>query len=399
VVTVDVTAVLRIGMVDALIRDVGLPEEWRGPFERVPRHAFLPARYWTFKVDAARREVDRARDPEDWLTTAYADFAAVTQFGGGPIGAPPQPGGDSAPTSSASQPCLVASMLAALEVTDGQRVLEVGTGTGYNAALLAARVGDENVTTIEVDPVVADAAGSALRDAGFHPTVVCGDGSLGYLPAAPYDRVIATCAIRWVPYAWVAQTRPGGMILAPRVTTFLNYGMVRLTVGEDGTASGPFIDPATFMHLRGQRFDAGRLDELITDEETSRDRTTTRDPRTITEDFDAQFALSLQLPEVFHTISHDDEKQVTTVWFVVPDGSSWAAVDIGADADGFGISEQGPRDLWTEVEAAYQWWVDHDSPNWEWFGLTVTPDGQRAWYDAPDSGHTWPVPQPTAALV
>ncbi len=97
-------------------------------------------------------------------------------------GHPDVPGlGGSMPTSSASSPVIVAVMLAALDARQGHRVWEVGTGTGYNAALLAHRLGAEQVTSIEVDPDVATRARTALSANGFGAvTVITGDGALGY---------------------------------------------------------------------------------------------------------------------------------------------------------------------------------------------------------------------------
>jgi hypothetical protein len=86
---------------------------------------------------------------------------------------------------------------------------------GGTPPLMAHRLGAEQVTTIEIDPQVAGHARKGLSDAGFGAvTTVVGDGSLGYPVRAPYDRVIATVGSKFLPYTWVAQTRPGGRIVA-----------------------------------------------------------------------------------------------------------------------------------------------------------------------------------------
>lgn len=98
---------------------------------------------------------------------------------------------------------------------------------------------------------MADAARSNLAGAGRVPLVITGEGADGYFPAAPYDRVIATCSVRAVPYAWVAQTRPGGIIVTPWGTTVENSALLRLVVDDNGElAVGRIVDWATFMLLR-----------------------------------------------------------------------------------------------------------------------------------------------------
>ncbi len=382
---------LRADLVNALVKETGLSEAWRGAFLRVPRHAFLPDH---FHVLAAGRfqSIDRATDPDTWLKAAYAEHSVVTQFDGGPIGALAGGDGDQHPTSSASQPSLVAAMLEELDVRHGDRVLEIGTGTGYNAALLADRLGEENVTTVELDEAVVHAARGALHAAGYRPHVIHGDGSDGHPPNAPYDRVIATCSVRWIPYAWVAQTRPGGLLLVPRTSAMLNYGMVRLTKRPDGTASGPFVNPATFMHLRGQKIHWLPFDQVVRETEDIRHDTTTLDPRDLIDGFHVQFALSLQLPDLQTFEPPDTAAGAFSLWYAELDGPCWARIDYQPGASTHPVSQHGPRDIWPRVEAAYTWWVEHDTPAWDWFGLTVTPEGQHVWYDTPDSGHTWPVP-------
>lgn len=151
-------------------------------------------------------------------------------------------------TSSASMPAVVAQMLAALDAEPGMRVLEIGAGTGYNAALLAHRLGAENIVSVEVDPAVAEHARHALAATGFSAvTVVTGDGAEGYLPRAPYDRVISTVAVAEVPHAWVAQTRPGGLVLSPWGSSYYPGGLLALTVHGDATTTGRIVGPASFM--------------------------------------------------------------------------------------------------------------------------------------------------------
>jgi len=155
----------------------------------------------TGHVDAALRAVPRHLFlPTVPLPDAYADEAVFTK----------RDGADT-PVSAASQPTIVAMMLEQLQVEPGQRVLEIGAGTGYNAALLAHLAGDNGeVTTIDVDKDLTDSARSALAAAGCpNVRVILGDGALGYPDRAPYDRVIATVGAWDLPPAWLRPAQPG----------------------------------------------------------------------------------------------------------------------------------------------------------------------------------------------
>ncbi|WP_274567660.1 methyltransferase domain-containing protein [Streptomyces spiramyceticus] len=89
--------------------------------------------------------------------------------------------------------------------------LEIGTATGYVAALLSERLGEELVFSVEIDPPLAHQARQNLATLGYAPTVVVADGEHGWVEAAPYDRLISTCALRRVPYELVRQVKPGGI--------------------------------------------------------------------------------------------------------------------------------------------------------------------------------------------
>ena len=120
-------------------------------------------------------------------------------------------GRDSHPSSSA--PTLMAAMLQALDVRDGDRVLEVRTGTRYNAALLCHRLGADRVTSVDVDPSLVEAARAQLASIGYSPHLVTADGAHGAPDRAPFDKIIATVALSGIPPAWRGQTAPGGTIL------------------------------------------------------------------------------------------------------------------------------------------------------------------------------------------
>jgi protein-L-isoaspartate(D-aspartate) O-methyltransferase len=113
-----------------------------------------------------------------------------------------------------SQPYVVAWMTQQLEIEPGDRVLEVGTGCGYAAAVLAEMAGE--VWTIERHPELADRARHVLARLGYdHVTVVVADGSTGYRAAAPYDAIIVAAAAPRVPDALVDQLADGGRLVLP----------------------------------------------------------------------------------------------------------------------------------------------------------------------------------------
>lgn len=346
----------RTALADALEASGQLVDPvWRKAFEAVPRHRFVPE-CWVL-TGGERRHVTSA-DP-DWLDVVYSDDALATQLT------------DGVATSSSTAPGLMLVMLQALDVADGHRVLEIATGTGYNAALLCERLGSQRVVTVEVDPVLARLAETRLRSSGFDPLVRVGDGRDGCPAGAPYDRLIATCGFATVPAAWLEQVRPTGLIVCP-----VGWGTVRLVVTDDGRAAeGRFLPEGSyFMAVReagatGAPAHPGRPG-------TARARTTGLDLTDVTSDEAFRFVLSLVAPETVLSWERADDGQVTAVELWGGD-AAWARVSGGT------VRQTGPRLLWDAVEAAYALYVENDRPGRERFGVTVTAAGQRVWLDTP----------------
>jgi len=359
-------------MADELAALGVLDPAWREAFEQVPRHVFVPRFY---RPDGAL--VDGA-DPEtrdEWLDSVYRDDSLTTQRLA-------EPGsGRIVPTSSSTRPSLMALMLDMLDVRDGHAVLEIGTGTGYNAALLAHRLGDDRVTTIDIDPGLIEAARVAARSIGLAPYLVAGDGEKGVLERAPFDRVLATCAAPTIPTQWVAQLADRGIIVADlRAAT--SSSLVTLRRTAQGIAEGRFhATPGYFMWLRPRIGDPRRDEQesnFVFDQTASRHSTTWLDPALLA-DPGLGFMVAACVPDLVQSVTFTDPP---ACGLRTRDGS-WARID----ADSKGVVQAGQRAVWNEVETAARRWEQLGRPDPARFGLTVSiEDGQQIWLDDPD-GH------------
>ncbi len=226
-------------------------------FEDVPRELFTPDRVWWHRRDETGRYpvLDRHRQPDEWLKAVYTpDAALITQIADGAVRIEDGPTEASDFTASISCPAVVVDMLGCLSPRPGQRILEIGTGTGYSTALMARRIGPSNVVSVENQPTLAERAERNLkRDLGRAPLIVTADGEEGYLPRAPYDGVLSTACVYQVPPAWLQQTKAGGVIVTPLATPWGPDSLVRLVCDGQGGADGELVKPIYFMKVRGQR--------------------------------------------------------------------------------------------------------------------------------------------------
>ena len=345
------------------------------------RERFVPDTIW-LDTGTGYAPLRRPDDPVAWRRHVAANEPIVIQVDDG-HGAPGEFG--LVPSSSTSQPSVVALMLAAADLRRGRRVLEIGTGTGWNTALLCEKLGDAAVVSVEIDPDVADAAAAALAATGYHPDLVVADGALGHPGGAPYDRVLATVAVIGpVPYPWIAQTRPGGLVITPWGTDFCNGALLRLRVDEDGVGTGRFHQTVAFIRLRGQR----RAGDVA--EEGGTETTTSLPERRIHEAISirgAAFAIGLRVPNcgvrIVNRVNRSTQDSVEhEVHLNDPSTGSWARVEVGAVRP-FPVFQAGARQLWDEVATAYDWWRRKGRPHAGRFGLTVTATGQTLWLDHP----------------
>ncbi len=175
--------------------------------------------------------------PPELVEEAYSDMAL-------PIGH----------EQTISQPTTVALMTQALELRKGQKVLEIGAGSAYKAALLAHIVGKNGrvVSTEIISELVALARRNLLRAGVKNVILVRTDGSEGYAKEAPYDRIIMTAASPQIPLHLLAQLKDGGILLAP-VGGSLGQSMIRVRKLKGGKLSEENLGEYIFVPLRGKK--------------------------------------------------------------------------------------------------------------------------------------------------
>jgi protein-L-isoaspartate(D-aspartate) O-methyltransferase len=151
-----------------------------------------------------------------------------------------------------SQPYIVALMTELLEPEPGHVVLEVGTGSGYQAAVLARLVA--KVYTIEIVPPLARSSALRLKELGYRNVAVrLGDGYYGWPDKGPFDGIIVTAAANAIPPPLIAQLKPGGRMLIPVGAPFSAQELIVLTKGTNGKVSTRSVLPVAFVPLTGSR--------------------------------------------------------------------------------------------------------------------------------------------------
>ncbi len=345
-------------------------EAWKRAAATVPRHEFLRGGFFR-PVDGV---VPSAWEPvlqgdSGWLEACYQDESLITQIAGTILPTDVRGQIMRMPTSSSTLPSLVLRMLEELRVESDSKVLEIGTGTGYSTAVLCARLGEENVTSIEYDEDVAGRARTSLARQSMFPVVVTGDGLLGHPASAPYDRVIATCGVREVPTAWIEQTRPGGLILTAIGGWLGSSELARLTVHDDGTASGPLLSgQVNFMFARPH---LPPPLGLLPDLNRGKERQAVIGADALT-DWTTRFVVQLAAPNAQRlTMERDGHTEDV---LIDVDSGSWAAVY--EDHGRWTVRQGGPEALWDTVEELLGRWQAAGAPPLEGFKVCVTPNGQ-----------------------
>ncbi len=335
---------------------------WYPAVSGTPRHEFVPA-WWT-------------RNGGEWvlrrgpLADAYANRSLVTRVG--PLHADHAAEGDhprGRSTSSSTLPGLVVRMYQHAQLDEGLDVADIGTGSGYGAALLARRYGGEHVTTMDVDGYLVDAAAQRLAGLGLHPTALAVDAT-GPLPGE-YDRIISMVSVPHIPPSWLKALRPGGRL----VTTITGTWMIlTVTRTPDGIIGQVARDWAGFMATRtGPDYPPSAVDfdllDVLDGEDVGAGRYPVIDVAEMPE-LGTLFALAV--PGVEHRYRRGRDGRHTAI-MAHSDGSWARATAVGTGAPT--VRQGGPRRLWDELDAVRDDWARRGWTPWLGARAVIDDDG------------------------
>ncbi|MGI5130990.1 methyltransferase domain-containing protein [Pseudonocardia sp. CA-107938] len=355
---------------------------WQAALRETPRHEFVPR--WLSQDEQGRWYPVAPDDPAtaaEWTARTYTDVPLVTAVDDAGM-----------PISSSSQPGLMVRMLDALDIADDSTVLEIGIGTGYNVALLCHRLPAEQVHSIDVEPELTELARERLARLGHAPRLATRDGVTGWPEHAPYDRIIATCAVPRIPPAWVEQVRPGGLVLADVKIGAGSGNLALLRAGPNGLQGRFDATSAGFMALRSPTVPL---------------RTTSRagvwgsaeralEPGALPEPFGPVevFFAALDLPGnhlARELLLDHDSRAVLADRYTAADGS-WVEVDRTGPVAAGRARTAGATPLLDLLLDAHARYTALGRPGWDRFTLAVATDGTHTvTVDAPDAP-SWVLP-------
>lgn len=345
---------------------------WRGPVAATPRHSFIP-QWW--EADGGQWTLREPMNEEQWFSAAYADRSLITRVG--PLHADQAKADEhptGRPTSSATLPSLVVRMFQHAHLDDGDELLDIGTGSGYGAALAAHRLGSGAVTSVDVDAYLVEAARERLDVIGLHPTVETVDAT-GPLPVreGQFDRIVATVAVRSVPASWLTALCPGGRLVTTIAGTSL---IVTADKIEDGGAVGRVEwDRAGFMHARhGTDYPAGQSALLAAaHDQDGEDVTIGPFPVVdVANAWDLDSMLGITAPGIEHAYHEADNRRIAVMAHA--DGSWARATAAGSERPT--VHQGGPRRLWDILDEIRSYWLQHGELPVRGARVQIKPDGQ-----------------------
>ncbi|MFD3377611.1 methyltransferase domain-containing protein [Streptomyces sp. NPDC058697] len=343
---------------------------WAGPVAGIPRHEFVP-RWWHRGTEGWTLNEGEA-DHQRWLDAAYGDRSLITSVG--PLHADHAEQDDhpvGLPTSSSTLPSLLVRMFQHARLGNRDELLDVGTGSGYGTALACRRLGDLQVTSIDVDPYLVDAARARLEHIKLRPSLATLDAT-GELPGA-YDRIVATVGVRPVPAGWLAALRPGGRLVTTIGGTSL---IVTAEKQQDGSAVGRVEwDRAGFMRTRhGADYPPGPREILAAAREQDGEEVTTGPYPVVDVEqaWDLASMLDITVPGILYGYAED--AGLRTAWLAHPDGSWARATAVGANPPT--VHQSGSRRLWDALDELRAYWLQHGELPVRGASVLITPDGR-----------------------
>lgn len=369
---------------------LALPDSrWHTPVASTARHVFVP-RWFERHPDGGWQVRDGADDPDRWAKTPYFQTASVITKIGLHHADHTETGAivQGRQTSSATNPWLALQMYRAARIHAGcGQVLDVGTGSGCGCALLAALMGSEHVTTVDVDPYLTQAAAERIRTLGHHPRVITADatGSLDW----EGDRIVAMVAVPTIPAGWLTALKPGGRLAVNLAGTWITITAKKMA---DGSAWGRVeFDRGGFMHTRGpDDFPLSRVAEVFrTAYDSDGDRRTSLFPVVdVGNAPELSSVLSLMVPGVEWQYETSADGWVTG-YLAHPDGS-WARAE-GQRGTPATIHQGGQRQLWDTVDRIRSDWLSTGYLRLFGAEVRIQPDGETRFTSGP-----WSVTLPTA---
>lgn len=325
---------------------------WRAAIAAVPRHLFIPN--WWDATDTGWTAAHGPDDHERWMRTAYGDDSIVTEVAGHHADhAEPGDHAIGLPTSSSTLPSLVLRMYAHGQLYEGADILDVGTGSGYGAALLTHRFGPQHVTTVDVDPYLTKAAAERFATIDLHPRVETVDATSD-LPGT-YDRIVAMVSMRPVPASWLTALRPGG-----RLVMVISGTSLILTATKLPEPDGPVVaeghiewDRAMFMTTRHHEGDYPPC-TTHADGGEGEHVTTGRYPIVnVSESWDLRDMITLTNPGITIGSGTDGGRLVVTL---TDDTGSWARAE-APPGEIPTVHQDGQQRLWDAVDDIRERWL------------------------------------------